>query len=411
MDVVVERCAGLDIHKDTVVACTLVGPADGRARKEVRTFSTMTSKLCELKAWLAAQGCTQVGMESTGCYWRPVYEVLESGPFELVVGNAQHMKNVPGRKTDVKDAEWIARLIRMGLVHKSFVPPREQRERRDLVRYRKSLIRTRTDERNRLQKLLQTANIKLGSVASDVFGMSGTRMLEALAAGEVDPATLADLALGHLREKRPALIQALSGRVGDHHRAMLKIQLARLERMDEDIKTVEAEIERRLEPYRPQRQLLMTIPGIKGTVAAGVLAEIGPHVDTFPSDRHLCAWAGLAPGNNESAGKKLGGRARKGNLFVKGLFIEAAQTAIRKKGSYLRNKFHRLKARRGYMKALIAIARKLCVATFHILKRGVAFKDLGEQYLDLAEKKRTTRSLVRRLEQIGWGVSLTAAQG
>jgi transposase len=405
MEAIIERCCGLDVHQAVVVACLLVGRADQRPRKQIRTFGTTTRDLETLRDWLKAEGCTHVGMESTGIYWRPVYAILE-GEFELIVGNAQHMKNVPGRKTDVKDSEWIADLVRHGLIKKSFVPPKPIRELRDLLRYRTKLVQSRSSERNRLSKLLETANIKLSSVATDIFGVSGMAMLKALAQGNVTPEQMADLARGLLRKKIPELQLALDGRVEEHHRFLLNIQIERLERMDADVACLDKRIEEKLEPYRDLHRLLIEIPGVDWVVAAVIIAELGVDMSVFVSTYHLASWAGVCPGNNESAGKRKTGRTRKGNVHLRTMLVQAAIAGSRNKGTYLRDKFYRLKARRGGKRAALAIAHKILVATYHILSTGVAYKDLGDVYLDQLSERRVTNNLVRRLERLGYDVKL-----
>lgn len=408
MEAIVEHCCGLDVHQATVVACRLVGPADRRPKKEVRTFGTFTRDLLALREWLREAGCTHVAMESTGVYWKPVYAVLE-GDFELVVGNAHHVRNVPGRKTDVKDAEWLADLLRHGLIAKSFVPPKPIRELRDLVRYRGTLVQTRATERNRLLKLLETANIKVSGVASNVFGTSGLAMLEALARGEQDPAAMAELARGRMRSKRAALAGALDGRVQEHHRFLLRLALDRLAALEADVGRLDAFVDQKLEPYRAAHAALMGVPGIGAQTAATIVSEVGADVSAFPSAKHLAAWAGVCPGNYESAGKRASGRVRKGNGHLRQALVEAAHAAVRTKGSYLKAKYLRLKARRGAKRALIAIAHKLLLAVYHILSKGVGYAELGEGYLDALRPQRTARGLVRRLEAMGYRVALEPA--
>jgi len=405
MQVLIERCCGLDVHQDTVVACLLVGAPGFRPKKEVRTFRTMTRELEALRDWLKASGVTHVGMESTGVYWRPVYAVLE-GHFELIVGNARHIRNVPGRKTDVKDAEWIADLVRHGLIAKSFVPPPPLRELRELLRYRRKLVESQAAERNRLLKLLETANIKLASVASDVFGVSGQAMLRALIEGTASPIEMAALAKGKLRRKRDDLILALEGRVEPHHRFLLTMQLHRLEVTEQDIDALDLRITERLEPYRIQLALLMQIPGVDWVVAAVLIAEIGVDMSVFVSAHHLAAWAGVCPGSHQSAGKQKSGRARKGNVHLRTILVGAAVCAGRTKGSYLKDKYHRLRARRGALRAALAIAHKILVAAYHMLSRGLPYRDLGEAYLDQLDQTRTAANRKRRLERLGYLVSL-----
>ena len=405
MEVIIERCCGLDVHQETVVACVLIGAPGERPRKQIRTFRTMTRDLEALRDWLQELGVTHVGMESTGVYWRPVYAVLE-GCFELIVGNARHIRNVPGRKTDVKDAEWIADLVRHGLIAKSFVPPRPLRELRELLRYRRKLTESQSAERNRLQKLLETANIKLASIASDVFGVSGRAMLRALIAGEISPEAMADLARGQLRRKRDDLILALDGRVEEHHRFLLAMQLRRIEAIEADIAALDQRIGERLEPYSAAHALLMQIPGVDWVVAAVLIAEIGVDMSVFVSVYHLSAWAGVCPGNHESAGRQKSGRARKGNIHLRTILVSAAISASRVKGSYLKDKYHRLKARRGALRAALAIAHKILVAAYHMLAKNLPYRDLGEAYLDQISQTRTAANLKRRLERLGYNVTL-----
>ena len=405
MRVMIERCCGLDVHQETVVACLLIGAPGVRPTKEVRTFRTMTRELEALRDWLKAAGVTHVGMESTGVYWRPVYAVLE-GYFELIVGNARHIRNVPGRKTDVKDAEWIADLVRHGLIAKSFVPARPLRELRELLRYRRKLVESQSAERNRLLKLLETANIKLASVASDVFGVSGRAMLKTLSEGNATAEEIAGLAKGQLRRKHDELVLALEGRVEEHHRFLLAIQLHRLEAAEHDIEALDARIAERLEPYRTQHALLMQIPGVDWVVAAVLIAEIGIDMSVFLSAYHLASWAGVCPGNHESAGRQTSGRARKGNVHLRTILVGAATSASRTKGSYLKDKYHRLKARRGALRAALAIAHKILVAAYHMLAKGLAYRDLGEAYLDRLHQTRTAANLKRRLERLGYTVTL-----
>ena len=405
MQVMIERSAGLDIHQETVVACVLIGAPGRRPTKEVRTFATMTRDLEALRDWLTELGVTHVGMESTGVYWRPVYAVLE-GRFDLIVGNARHIRNVPGRKTDVKDAEWIADLVRHGLIAKSFVPPPPLWELRELLRYRRKLTESQAAERNRLLKLLETANIKLASVASDVFGVSGRAMLKALIEGVASAEEMAALAKGALRRKHGELVLALEGRVQEHHRFLLTMQLRRLEGAERDIALLDQRIAEKLEPYAVQHLLLMQIPGVDWLVAAVLIAEIGIDMSVFLSCHHLAAWAGVCPGNHESAGKQRSGRARKGNVHLRTILVGAAVSASRTRGSYLKDKYHRLKARRGAMRAALAIAHKILVAAYHMLAAGIDYRDLGEAYLDQIGQTRTVANLKRRIERLGYQVSL-----
>ena len=405
MEPIVERGCGLDVHQATVVACLLVGQAHERARKEVRTFSTFTGDLEQLRDWLRSERCTHVGMESTGVYWKPVYAVLE-GDFELIVGNAQHIKNVPGRKTDVRDSEWIAQLVRHGLIAKSFVPPPPIRQLRDLVRYRRKLVESRTAERNRLLKLLESANIKLSSVVSDVFGVSGMAMVQALLQGESTPSEMAQLARHRLRRKLADLERALHGHVEEHHRTLLRLQLHRLQQVDADLAAVDVLLERGLGPYREPHARLMQIPGVDRVTATVLIAELGTDMRVFRSPRHLSAWAGVCPGNHQSAGKRKQGRVRQGNLMLNTALVEAAHGAARTRGSYLKDKFYRLKSRRGYKRAAMAIAHKILLAAYHMLSTGQDYQDLGEAYLDRAKEQFVAKHLVRRLERLGYHVQL-----
>lgn len=405
MQLMIERCAGLDVHQASVVACVLTGVAGRQARRETRTFQTMTHDLEALRDWLKAAGVTHVGMESTGVYWWPVYTVLEDS-FELIVGNARHIRNVPGRKTDVKDAEWIADLVRHGLVAKSFVPPKPLRELRDLLRYRRKLVESQTAERNRLLKLLETANIKLASVASDVFGVSGMDMLNALIEGTATAEEMAGLARRRLRRKHAALTLALEGRVEAHHRFLLAMQLRRLEAAEHDIAALDQRIDDKLEPYRAEHALLMQIPGVDWLVAAVLIAEIGIDMSVFMSVYHLAAWAGVCPGSYESAGKRKSSRARKGNMHLRTTLVGAAISASRAKGSYFKDKFYRLKARRGALPAALAIAHKILIAAYHMLAHHVGYRELGDAYLDQLDQTRTAANLKRRLERLGYVVTL-----
>ncbi len=405
MQTLVERGCGLDVHQATVVACLLIVLKNGRVHKQMRTFGTTTRELLTLRDWLLSEGCTHVAMESTGVYWKPVYAILE-GALEIVVANAQHVKKVPGRKTDVKDAEWIADLLCHGLLRSSFVPPKPIRELRDLMRYRRKLTESQAAERNRLLKLLETTNIKLASVASDVFGVSGRLMLEALAQGKATPQEMAELAKGLLRKKIPELEPALEGRLEEHHRFLLELQLRRLEAAEEDLAALQQCIQEKLKPYAKQLALLDEIPGVDWTVAAVIIAELGVDMSVFGSASQLASWAGVCPGNNESAGKRRSSRVPKGNVYLKTALVEAANAATRAKGTYLRDKFFRLKARRGYKRALVAVAHKILVAIYHMLSQEVCYNDLGDLYLDRLNKHHLTRNLVHRLERLGYTVTL-----
>jgi len=405
MQTLVERGCGLDVHQATVVACLLIVLKNGRVQKQVRTFGTTTRELMGLREWLLSESCTHVAMESTGVYWKPIYVILE-GAFEIVVANAQHVKKVPGRKTDVKDAEWIADLLCHGLLRPSFVPPSPIRELRDLTRYRRKLVESRTAERNRLLKLLETANIKLASVATDVFGVSGLLMLHALVEGKATAQEMAELAKKQLRKKIPELELALEGKVEEHHRFLLRVQLRRLRTVEEDLGILEQRIQEKLKPYAAQFTLLQEIPGIDETLAAAIIAELGVDMGVFESVSQLSSWAGVCPGNNESAGKRRSSRIPKGNVYLKTALVEAANSAAKAKGTYLRDKFYRLKARRGYKRAAVAVAHKILVAIYHMLSHQVCYNELGDVYLDNLNKHHVTRNLVNRLERLGYAVTL-----
>lgn len=405
MEAIVERCCGLDVHQATVVACLVVGGAHERPRKELRTFGTTTRELQALHAWLKAAGCTTVGMESTGVYWKPVYTVLE-GSFDLILGNAHHMKNVPGRKTDMKDAEWIAHLIRLGLVARSFVPPKPIRELRDLLRYRTKLVQARSAEENRLMALLERANIKLSSVMSRVLGVSGKQMIRALIRGETEIDKMADMAKGRLRKKLPELRAALEGCVEEHHRFILAMQLDRIERVEADVGKLDARIDEKLEPYRELHQRLTQIPGVDRVAAAVIVAEIGADMTVFHGPHHLAAWAGVCPGNNESAGKRHSGTARKGNVHLRSILVQSATSAGRQKGTYLHRKYHRLRSRLGPKRAALAVAHRILVSAYHMISRRQDYKDLGDAYLDQISETRVTKGLIGRLQRLGYDVTV-----
>jgi transposase len=408
MDVIHERCCGLDIHKRVVVACLIVpGPA-GKPAKEVRSFGTMTDDLLRLADWLAAAGCTHVAMESTGVYWKPVYNLLEDR-FELLLANARHVKAVPGRKTDAKDCEWLAELLRHGLLRGSFVPDRPQRELRELTRYRATLVRERTAEVNRLQKTLEGANIKLAAVATDIMGLSGRQMLAALVGGETDAAAMAQLAQGRLRDKLPQLERALAGRVGAHQRFLLARQLAHVDFLDASIEEVSAEVAERLRPFEAELERLATIPGIGRRTAEVLVAEIGTDMGRFPTAAHLASWAGMCPGNDESAGKRRGGKTRKGSPWLRSALVEAARAAGRSKRTYLAAQYHRLAARRGTKRAAVAVGHTILVIAYRLLREGGAYRDLGERYFDERDRRAVERRLVGRLEGLGYKVSLEPA--
>ena len=400
MEVIHERCCGLDVHKDTVVACLIV--PEGKA---IRTFGTTTDQLLALCDWLAEHGCTHVAMESTGAYWKPVFNILEAS-FEVIVVNAQHLKNVPGRKTDIQDAQWIAQLLQHGLLRPSFIPPAPQRQLRELTRYRTTLVRERARVVNRLHKVLQDANIKLSSVASDIVGVSSRAILEAILSGESSPEVLAELAKGKLRSKRPQLAKALEGLLQPHHRFLIEQLLCHVDFLDEAIERVSDEIRGRLSPFEGKIELLLSIPGVSRRIAEVILAEIGADMSRFPSSAHLASWAGICPGNNESGGKRKSGRTRKGSPWLRAALIQAAHAASRSKGTYLCSQYHRIASRRGKKRALVAVAHSILVAVYHVLARGETYRELGADYFDRLSPQTLQRRLVRRLENLGYKVSL-----
>jgi transposase len=410
MDVLVERCCGLDIHKTSVVACLLVSSPRGEPERAIRTFGTMTEDLLALADWLAGAGCTHVAMESTGGYWKPIWNLLE-GEFALLLANPRHIKAVPGRKTDVTDAEWIADLLRHGLLQGSFVPDRPQRELRELTRYRASLVRERTAEANRLQKTLEGANLKLAAVATDILGKSGREILHAIVAGTEDAVALADLAQGRLREKLPDLERALAGRVAPHQRFLLAQQLAHVDFLDAAIARVSAEVAARLEPVAEAVERLDTIPGIGRYIAEALIAEIGTDMRRFPTAGHLASWAGMCPGNHQSAGKRRvppgRGKTRKGSPWLRALLVQAAHAGARTKGTYLQALYRRLAARRGKSRAAVAVGHTILVIADHLLAEGTTSRDLGPNYFDERDRRHVEHRLVRRLEGLGYAVKLT----
>lgn len=437
MRTVYKRCAGLDVHKKTVVACRRRLNGDGAWESEVKTFGTMTADLLLLLDWLLEWAVEVVVMESTGDYWKPVFNLLE-GNLEVWLVNAQHVKQVPGRKTDVKDAEWLAELLSYGLLKPSFIPEKPQRDLRDLTRYRVTLVQERARVINRVQKLLENANIKLASVATDVFGVSGRLMLAALVEGKQNEAEMATLAKGRLRNKLPELEKALTGIVREHHRFLLAQQLAHIDFLDEQIDEIGQEIARRVETmsqppdsstgtpdssankretaeatrltWIQATQLLDTVPGIDQRAAEGILAEIGLDMNRFTTANHLTAWAGLAPGNNQSGGKRYSGRIRKGNQALRTLMVQVAHAASRKKGSYLAALYGRLAARRGKKRAIIAVARSILVSIFHMLQRIEPYQDLGADYFTQRRKEAKMDYLLRQLEKLGVSIQIESAQ-
>ncbi len=407
MDVLVERACGLDVHKRTVVACLITPGPNGKPHTERRTFSTVTADLLRLADWLAAAGCTHVAMESTGIYWRPVYNVLEAtGQFELLVVNAQHIKAVPGRKTDTHDAHWIATLLRHGLLRGSFIPPRPLRELRDLTRYRSELVHDRVRLVNRLHKVLEDANLKLAMVATDVMGASGRAIFAALIGGETDPERLAGLARGTLQKKREQLEQALRGEFRPHHAFLLAELLGQIDALEEAEARVTAELDSRLQEETEALANLDTIPGVNRRIAQIIVAEIGTDMGRFPSVKHLASWAGICPGNHESAGKRRSGHTRKGSRWLRQALTEAAHGAAHTKKTYLAALYHRIAARRGRKKAVIAVAHAILGICYYLLTRQEPYREMGANYFDERERKDVERRLVRRLKGLGYDVEL-----
>jgi transposase len=406
MEVVNRCCVGMDVHKDTVVACIRRMGSSGVPQEEVRTFATTTCGLLELGDWLTGQSVTIGAMESTGVYWKPVWNLLE-GHLDLMLVNARDVKQVPGRKTDVKDCQWIAHLLACGLLKRSFVPDRPQRQLRDLTRMRASLLQDKSRLANRLQKILEDANVKLGSVASDVLGASGRDMLRALIEGKLSPAAMAELARAKLRLKIPALREALTGQVTEHHQFMLKTLLAQIEQMESTIRTLDARIEEVMSPLAKMSvAILDEIPGIDTRAAQNILAEIGTDMSRFATAGHLASWAGICPGNNQSAGKRRHGRMMEGNRWLKATLNQCAWAASRKKESYFKAQHRRIASRRGVKRANMAVAHSLLGVCWHLLKHGQAYEDAGSLYFERLDENQTKRRLINRLEALGYDVTI-----
>ena len=406
MEVKYRRCCGLDVHKDTVVACARI-VSDGEVVSEVRTFQTTTVSLIALSEWLAENGCTHVAMEATGVYWKPVWHILAGGDFQLVLANASHVKNVPGRKTDVNDATWLADLLAHGLIRASFVPDTQTQELRNLLRTRKQLVREKASHILRVQKTLEDANIKLDSVITDVMGMSGRAMIEALIGGESDPAKLARLANYRLKTSQEKLREALRGRVTNHHRFLLHLHLNQIDGLDASIASIDMQVEAGIAPFRVAVELVTSVPGVGVLGAQVIVSEIGTDMSRFPSDGHLISWAGICPRNDESAGKRRSNRLRKDAPWLKTTLVQCAWAAVRKKDSYLQAQFHRIKSRRGPKKAIMAVAASILTAIYHMLKDGTLYQDLGANHFQSRSKGQQTKRLVKRLADLGYDVALT----
>ena len=406
MDVLYERCAGLDVGKDEVVACIRMPGERSRRRQEIRTFGTFTGQLEELAAWLASEGVSHVVMEATGPYWQPIWHVLEERPFELLLVNARHVRILPGRKTDVGDAAWLAELLEHGLLRGSFVPPAEIRRLRDLTRYRKRLIQAHGQEAQRIQKTLEDAGVRLDSVASDVLGVSGRAMLHALVAGERNPATLAELARGRLRRRAPELREALRGRFSDHHALLVRLSLEHVEQLERSIAELDTEVERVIAPFSPARDRLDTITGVGRRAAECIVAEIGVDMTVFPTPAHLASWAGRCPGNNVTGVKRRSGKTRKGSVWLADILTECAWAAARSRDTYLAAQFWRLARRIGKKKAAVAVGHSILVIAWHLLSDGRDYDDLGGDYFAKRDTDRARSRAIGQLEALGYHVTI-----
>jgi transposase len=407
MELLHPHCAGLDLHKETVVAC-IRHMADGKVTTEVKSFQATTQKLMELSDWLSSQGVTHIAMEATGVYWKPVWHILSDGEFQLVLANAAQVKNLPGHKTDVNDATWLADLMAHGLIRASFVPDEPTQQMRDLLRTRKQFVRERSSHTQRIQKTLEDANIKLDSVITDIVGLSGRRMIEALIAGQTDPEALAALAHRNIHATSAELEAALRGRVTAHHRFMLQLHLDHLDAVNAAIARIDKEVDGNLEPFRVAIEMLTTIPGVSSLAAEVIVSEIGIDMSRFKSDGNLISWAGLCPKNDESAGKRRSNRMKKGAPWLKTTLIQCAWAASRTKESYLQAQYLRIRSRRGPKKAIGAVAASMLTAAYHMLKDGTLYQDLGAQHFDNRDKGKQALRLVNRLQSLGFAVQITS---
>jgi transposase len=407
MELLHPHCAGLDVHKESVVACVR-HMADGKVTTRVKTFSTTTQELMALSDWLSAQGCTHIAMEATGVYWKPVWHILSDGEFVLVLANAAHVKNVPGRKTDVNDATWLADLMAHGLIRASFVPGEPTQQMRDLLRTRKQFVRERSTHTQRIQKTLEDANIKLDAVITDIVSLSGRRMIAALIAGQTDPQALAALAHGRIHATKEELEAALRGRVKAHHRFMLRLHMNHLDAVDAAIASIDQEVGAQLEPFRVAIEMLTTIPGIGSLAPEVLVSEIGIDMSRFQTEGHLISWAGLCPRNDESAGKRRSNRMKKGAPWLKTTLIQCARAASRSKGTYLQAQYLRIRSRRGPKKAIGAVAASILTAAYHMLKDGTLYQDLGAKHFDNRDKGKQALRLVNRLQSLGFAVQITS---
>jgi transposase len=407
MELLHPHCAGLDVHKETVVAC-IRHMVEGKVTAAVKSFKTTTQQLMELSAWLSSQGVTHIAMEATGVYWKPVWHILSDGEFALVLANAAHVKNVPGRKTDVNDATWLADLMAHGLIRASFVPDKPTQQMRDLLRTRKQFVRERSSHTQRIQKTLEDANIQLDSVIADVVGLSGRRMIKALIDGETNPKALAALAHSRIQATAAELEAALRGRVTAHHRFLLQLHLDHLDAVNEAIDRIDKEVDGNIEPFRVAVEMLATIPGVRNIAAEVMVSEIGIDMSRFKTEGHLISWAGLCPKNDESAGKRRSTRMKKGAPWLKTSLIQCAWAASRTKGSYLQAQYLRIRSRRGAKKAIGAVAASILTAAYHMLKDGTLYQDLGPSHFDKREKGKQAKRLVNRLQSLGFAVQITS---
>ncbi len=405
METIIERCCGIDVHKKTISACLVTGKADEKPKQTIRSFSTMTGDLLVCRDWLISEGCTHVAMESTGVYWKPIFNILEDH-MEVILANARNIKNVPGRKTDVKDCQWIAKLLRHGLIEGSFIPPKPIRQLRDLTRYRQKLIQQRSSEINRLQKFLEEANIKLASVVTDITGVSAQEIIQHLIREDMTTQEMAQLAKGRLRNKIEQLEQSLEGYLSNHHRLILRLSLQMIASYDEAIEKLDIEIDQRMEPHREISQRLETIPGVKKKTIETLIAEIGTDMSRFPSHAHLASWAGLSPGNHESAGKRKSGRTTHGDKWLKAILVEAAWAASKTKGSYLKARYHRLASRRGKKRAAVAVGHTILITAYHIIKEQLVYKELGADFFDRLNEQHLINRLTKRINALGYKVDI-----
>jgi len=407
MEIIYERCCGVDVHKKKVTVCIMVSGNGRLLKKEIKEFGTMTSQILEFVDWIREYNCECVAMESTASYWKPLYNILEEEGIKTIVVNAKHIKAVPGRKTDVKDSEWIADLLRHGLLSPSYIPDRKQRELREVVRYRRSIIQEMAREKNRVQKILEGSNIKISSIISDVLGLNGRKLLKGMIEGKKSPMELAELTDNRISATKEELKEALTGTIGDHQKKILKSMIEHIEFLENQIKELDLDIENRMAEDKKYIDMLDEIPGIGKTSAENILAEIGTDMNRFPSERHISSWAGVSPGNNESAGKKKSGKTTKGNKTLKSTLVECAKSAVKKKDSYYYGQYQRLRKRMNYNKATVAIAHSILIAIYHMIKNDKKYEELGINYFDKAREEKTVNSAVKKLVSLGYMVKLS----